>query len=113
MYENESRICGNITHDLELKNAGETKYINFSVATNKFWKEEGELKEKVTFIPCVAFSKNAENIAKHFAKGSAIYIKGELKQSKWETPEGKKRQELKVLVNEYKFPVPKGKTQNK
>ena len=63
---NNVNLVGRIATDLELKEAGFGKYVNFSLAINKG-------KENATFIPVTAFNKVAENLVQ-FQKKRWSYI---------------------------------------
>lgn len=66
---------GNLTKkpELEFTEKNNTPVVRFTVACNG-WNDD------VTFLWCIAYAKNAENISKFFDKGSAIAIVGELSQ---------------------------------
>ena len=66
---------GNITKDipLEYTKTNNTPVCKFTVACNGS-------NDEATFLWCVAYGKNAENIQKFFGKGSAIQVVGELSQ---------------------------------
>jgi len=93
-------LGGRISSDLELKYAGETPILNFSIAVNK--KVKGE--EKTSFIPVTAFGKTAENINKFFSKGREILVSGELVQESWQDKTtGDKRSKLSVTAFQFQF----------
>lgn len=61
-------------------------------------------KEKVTdFIPCIAWSKNAEFIQKYFHKGDMIVIQGRMQSRNYETQDGQKRMAYEVSISEANF----------
>ena len=60
-------ICGNISTELNLKEIGNNKLCEFSIAVRRY--------EKTTdFINCVVWNKQAENLVKYQNKGSKISI---------------------------------------
>ena len=67
---------GNITKDITLEKTqkSSTSVVKFTIACN------GGKDGETTFLWCIAYQKNAENIAKFFQKGSPIMIVGELSQ---------------------------------
>lgn len=67
--------CGNLTKDVSLEKTQKgTPVVRFTIACNAGKDDEP------TFLWCVAYNKNAENIAKFFKKGSPIQILGDLRQ---------------------------------
>lgn len=99
-------LKGNITRDVELRYTPKgTAIADFSIAVNRVWRDsDGDKKEEVSFINCVAFGNQAENIGQYFNKGSEILIEGRLKQESWEDKEsGDKRSAIKVIVEAFHF----------
>ena len=99
-------IMGNLTRDVELRDAGGTPLASFSIAVNKKYKD----KETVSFIDCKAWGKTGELIAQYFTKGKAIHVSGEIEQENWETKDGTKRSKLVANVREFDF-LPGGKAE--
>ena len=106
MNYNKTLLAGNLTRDPEIKFTAKGSAIaNFTIAHNRKWRTEaGEDKEEVSFIDCVVFGKTAENVAKFFKKGSAIFVEGRLKQESWDDKAtGQKRSKLVVIVESFQF----------
>ena len=71
---NKNFYIGRMVRDIEIKNLqGDKKVGNFTLAVNR-----ESNREKVDFIPCVAWNKTAEVLAKYTSKGSLILVEGEL-----------------------------------
>jgi len=68
---------------------------NFSLATNKNFKKDGEWKSITTWHKVVAF-KFAAQAAMNLSKGDMVIINGEIKVEKWEDKEGNKRESVKI-----------------
>lgn len=95
-------ITGNICHDLEIKQNGETKILNFTVAVRrKFKNKNGEY--ETDFIRCVAFNKQCDFLNNYFKKGSPILIQGNLQSNTYETQTGEKRTSYNVIVENIDF----------
>jgi single-strand DNA-binding protein len=108
---NSINIIGNLTADPELKyTASGTELCSFSIAHNKVYKKDGEKVEQVYFFNCEAWSGIAKTITEYFKKGHKIGITGELKQDRWETESGEKRQTVKIVVRGIDFLTPKNST---
>lgn len=105
MYLNKTQIIGNITRDVEIKAlpSGVT-VANFSVATNRTWKnKEGVKQEEVEYHNVIAFGKTAEVIGRYMKKGSSIYIEGRLKTRNWQSEDGKKNYRTEILLENFQF----------
>ena len=95
-------ITGNICNDLEVKESGETKILNFTVAVRrKFKNKNGEY--DTDFIRCVAFNKQCDFLTNYFKKGSPILIQGNLQSNTYETQTGEKRTSYNVIVENIDF----------
>jgi single-strand DNA-binding protein len=96
---------GRITKQPEVKHTqGGTVVLNFSVATNRSWKNaNGEKQEEVEFINVVAFGNTAETIAKWFNKGDEIFVQGRLKTSSWDDKNGEKKYRTDVILDRFDF----------
>lgn len=100
---NDVRLGGRLTADVELKQTPSgVSVCAFSLAVNrKYAGADG--KREVDFIDCVAWRKTAEFIAKHFRKGSPIFVVGEIQTRSWNDAQGNKRYATEVIVNEAYF----------
>lgn len=104
MYINKAMIAGNLTRDPELKSLPSgNKVANFSVATNRTWKDQNGVKqEAVEYHNVTAYGKQAEVIAQYMRKGSAIFVEGRLQTRSWEA-EGKKNYRTEIIVDNFQF----------
>lgn len=94
---NKAIIVGNITKDLELKVANDKYVLEFSLAVN-------ENKDTVDYIDCVAWEKNAENIAQYCTKGTKLLVEGRIKTQSWDdATTGQKRYRTKIRVDRIEF----------
>lgn len=99
-------IGGNVVRDPELSYTPKgTPALDLSIANNKVWySDDGEKKEKVSFIECRFWGKQAENVAKFFTKGKPILVEGELSQESWEDKEtGKRRSKTLITARAFHF----------
>ena len=99
-------LTGRITKDLELKQAGQTQVINFSLAVDNPFK-----KDDASFFEIVAFGKTAELLNNYCSKGSKILVEGNLKQDRFTDKEGKNRSVVRVVANRIEFLDSKGSNQ--
>lgn len=95
-------ISGNICNDLEIKESGETKILNFTVAVRRKYKDK-EGNYPTDFIRCVAFNNQCEFITKFFKKGSPILVEGTLQSNTYETENGEKRTVYNLVTENIDF----------
>jgi single-strand DNA-binding protein len=101
---NKTIIIGRLTRDPELRyTQSGTPVCSFSVANNRTYVAGGEKKEQVSFFNCVAWAKTGEVIAEYCKKGQRIGIEGRLQQRSWDDQEGKKRQIVEIVVDNFQF----------
>ena len=91
-------LIGRLTADPDFKIVNDKGLSKFTVAVNDRFN-----KDNADFIDCVAWGKIAELIADHFHKGKEIGLTGRLKQERWETGEGKKRNKITVICETFDF----------
>jgi len=97
-------VAGNLTRDVELKEAGASTVANISVAVNRSWKKaDGTRDEKVSYIDVTVWNQQAEFVAKYFSKGSAILIEGDMESQSWKDKEGNDRSKIIVKAREVHF----------
>jgi len=104
MYLNKAIIIGNLTRDPEIKaTPSGFQVVNFSVATNRVWKDkEGKKQEATDYHNIVAFGKQAENIAQFLKKGSSILVEGRLQTRSWEA-DGVKKYRTEIMAEKVQF----------
>jgi single-strand DNA-binding protein len=99
MNFNKVILMGRLTADPEMKEGKSTKYVEFSIAVNRTYKEVKE----VHYFNCRAYGPISETIGTHFTKGRAILVEGRLDNSRWTDSDGKSRSLIRVIVEEFEF----------
>jgi single-strand DNA-binding protein len=104
MYLNRAQLIGNLTRDPELKSLPTgNKVVNFSLATNRFWKDQNGAKQESTdYHNVVAFGRTAETVAQYMRKGNSMYVEGRLQTRSWEA-DGKKNYRTEVIADSVQF----------
>lgn len=108
---NNLNLIGRLVRDVELKvlKNSDNHVVSFTIAVDNYISKE----EKTTsFIPCVAFSKNAEIIAKYVKKGDLVALAGRLNQRSYKDKNDKTINVIEVIVTNVDLIQPK-KTTNK
>lgn len=106
MYLNKVTIYGNLTRDPELKTLPSgVSVVNFSVATNRTWKDkQGQKQDSTEFHNLVAFGRTAEIINQYLKKGEPIYVEGRLQTRSWEDKDsGKKLYRTEIIAEQMQF----------
>jgi single-strand DNA-binding protein len=98
-------IVGNLTKDPELRrtNSG-VPVVNFRIASSRRFKDSaGVWKEEVCYVGVVAWQKLAETCKEFLAKGSAVFVEGELQSRSWATEDGSKRSMVEIHAHKIQF----------
>lgn len=95
-------ISGHICNDLEIKESGEVKILNFTVAVRRRFKDK-EGNYPTDFIRCVAFNNLADFVSTYFKKGSPILVEGSLQSNTYETENGEKRTVYNLVTENIDF----------
>lgn len=99
-------IVGNLGRDPEVRtfqNGG--KVCNLRIATSESWKDRnsGERKERTEWHSVAIQSEPLVNIAEQYlAKGSKVYIEGQLETRKWQDQSGQDRYSTEVVLRPYR-----------
>lgn len=115
MYNNLNSIImeGNLTRDPQLSHTGKgTSVCNFSIASNRFFKNAEETIQEVAFIDIEAWAKLGEICAERLDKGRGVRVVGRIKQDRWEDNDGKTHNKHKIVAEHVEF-QPQRKTVEK
>ena len=103
---NRATLIGNLTGDPDLVYLpqSQTPVCNFTVATNRTWKnKDGEQKKESCFVGCQAFAGIGETINKYFHKGNPIFVDGHLRLNQWEDSGGQSHSRLYLVIDSFQF----------
>lgn len=96
-------LVGRITRDAELRMSdGGKAYTNFSLAVNRAFKGQ-DGKQQADFINCIAFGKQAENLARYCGKGSMIGVLGSIQTGKYQGKDGNTVFTTDIMVQNVQF----------
>lgn len=107
---NRTILVGRLTKDPELKyTPNGVPMTRFTVAVNRsFTNQNGE--READFISCLAWRKQAENLANYMKKGSLIGVDGRIQTGSFEGQDGKRVFTTDVIADNIQFL--EGKTSN-
>ena len=96
-------LIGRLTKDPELRTiASGNATTSFTIAVNRnFTNQNGE--READFINCVAWRKQAENVAKYCTKGSQVAVEGRIQTRSYDAPDGTKRYVTEVVADNVTF----------
>ena len=102
-------LMGNLTRDIEVRQAGSSNVAKLGIAINRVFKTaSGEKREETTFVDCEAWGRTGEVMAQYLTKGSPVFVEGRLKLDQWQDQQGNNRSKLKVVVDSFEFVDSKG-----
>ena len=91
-------IVGNIGQDAIVKEVGNKKVIEFSVAHSEKYKDkEGNAMTRTTWVKCSKWGETT-GVATYLTKGSKVYVEGVPTSEAW-LKDGAAQSSIKLLVN--------------
>lgn len=105
---NKAILIGRLTRDPELRTTTSgISSTSFTVAVSRTYTNQNGERE-ADFINCVAWRKQAENIAKYCKKGSQVAVEGRIQTRSYDAQDGTKRYVTEVLADNVTFLGAKG-----
>ena len=105
---NKAIIIGRLTKDPEMRTT--TSGVNsttFTVAVSRnYTGANGE--RETDFLNCVAWRKQAENIAKYCTKGTQVAVEGRIQTRSYDAQDGTKRYVTEIIADNVTFLSTKG-----
>ena len=96
-------LAGNLVRDPETRFLPSGVAVtSFSIAVNRRYKSNNEVKEEVSYFDISVFGKAGENCAEYLSKGRSVLVEGRLRQRSWET-DGVKRSKIEVVADNVQF----------
>jgi len=103
-------IVGNLGRDPEMRYLPSgTPVVNFSVAANEKWTDNGAKQERVTWFRVGVFGKAGEACNTYLHKGSLVLVEGRLNANEqgnprtWQAQDGSTRASFEVTALTVKF----------
>jgi len=90
-------ITGRLTADSEIKYAGQTPILKFSVAVGRY--DKGQTTS--SFFDVVQFSRAAESLAGKLTRGKPVVVRGEMRQEFWNANDGSKRSRWVLVADSF------------
>lgn len=100
---NRVTLVGRITRDPELRTSpSNVSFVAFAIAVNRVGVNNNGERE-ADFINCVAFNKQAENLARFIKKGNMIGVEGKLQTRRYQATDGSSRVATEVICDMVHF----------
>jgi len=80
MRINQCNFAGNLGKDAQVREVGNSIVVNFSIAVQKFKKDEPPL-----WVRCAYWGDRAAKVAPYLNKGSPVYVTGEVSLREYES----------------------------
>jgi single-strand DNA-binding protein len=97
-------IEGNMVRDpLFRSTARGTSLCTFSIASNRFYRQDSGLENEVSFFDVETWAELAESCHDLGHKGRGVKIVGRLKQDRWNGPDGKQRSRITIVAEHVEF----------
>ncbi|MDR2181703.1 MAG: single-stranded DNA-binding protein [Treponema sp.] len=97
-------IEGNLVRDPLFKSTPKgTPLCTFTIASNRFFKQDSGMEKEVGFFDVETWSKLAENCYNLGHKGRGVRVVGRLKQDRWSDPEGKTHARVSIVAEHVEF----------
>lgn len=107
---NKAIIIGRLTKDPEMRTTSSgINSTSFTVAVSRNYSNQNGERE-TDFINCVAWRKQAENIAKYCTKGTQVAVEGRIQTRSYDAQDGTKRYVTEIIADNVTFLGSKGST---
>ena len=97
-------IEGNLVRDpLYRATAKGTPLCTFSLASNRFYKQDSQLEKEVSFFDVETWARLAESCYNLGHKGRGVRVVGRLKQDRWTGSDGKPHSKITIVAEHVEF----------
>jgi single-strand DNA-binding protein len=97
-------IEGNLVRDALLRSTSKgTSVCTFSLASNRFYKQDSGPEREVSFFDVETWAKLAEHCYNMGRKGRGVRIVGRLKQDRWNGSDGKPHSRVTIVAEHVEF----------
>jgi single-strand DNA-binding protein len=97
-------IEGNLVRDPSYKETAKgTPLCTFSIASNRFFKQDSGLEKEVSYFDVETWAKLAEQCYNLGRKGRGVRVVGRLRQDRWTDSGGKARSRVSIVAEHVEF----------
>lgn len=106
-------LVGRITRDPEVRIAGGSACVSFTLACGRNYTDaQGNRQEMTDFVPCTVWRKQAENMGKFVKKGMLLGVEGRIQTRNYDV-NGETRYVTEVLCDNVQFLESKSATDSR
>ena len=97
-------LIGRVGQDPEIKDVGDSKVVNLSLATSERWKnKDGEVQESTEWHRLQIWGRQAEIVDQYVKKGDLLMVEGKNRTREYEDKDGNARKITEVRVEAVKL----------
>jgi single-strand DNA-binding protein len=97
-------IEGNLVRDPEFRSTSKgTPVCIFSIASNRYFRQDSGLEKEVNYFNVETWSKLAEHCHSQGRKGRGVRAVGRLKQERWNDANGKTQSKVVIVAEHVEF----------
>ena len=97
-------IEGNLTKDPMLhETPNGTNVCSFSIATNRYYKQDQEQRQEVSYFNVEVWAKTAERCQEFLKQGRGVRVVGRLKQDRWSDENNQNHHQVKIVAEHVEF----------
>jgi single-strand DNA-binding protein len=97
-------IEGNLVRDPLLRSTPKgTPVCTFSLASNRYYKQDTHFEQEVSFFEVETWAKLAESCNTQGHKGRGVRVVGRLKQDRWTGTDGKSHSKIAIVADHVEF----------
>jgi single-strand DNA-binding protein len=97
-------IEGNLVRDPLFRTTPKgTSLCTFSLACNRYYRQEAALEREVSFLDVETWAKLAENCSNLGHKGRGVRVVGRIKQERWTGTDGKPHTKVIIVAEHVEF----------
>ena len=97
-------IEGNMVRDPLIRSTPRgTQVCNFSIASNRYYRQDSNLEKETGFFEIEAWGKLAEACGSHGRKGRGVRVVGRLKQDRWAGNDGKNHTKVSIVAEHVEY----------
>ena len=97
-------IEGNMVRDPLIRATPKgTQVCNFSIASNRYYRQDANLEKETGFFDIEAWGKLANSCGVHGRKGRGVRVVGRLKQDRWTGVDGKSHNKVAIVAEHVEY----------
>jgi single-strand DNA-binding protein len=97
-------IEGNMVRDPLIRSTPKgTQVCNFSIASNRYYRQDSNLEKETGFFDIEAWGKLADACESHGRKGRGVRVVGRLKQDRWTGNDGKTHNKVAIVAEHVEY----------